>query len=73
MCGHYNIIFMAPAVSWKGTVVLGVNVQTFIIIIIIIINHLWRPWTQQCTEPLAWPHLDIILETRKMEEEKELH
>lgn len=28
----------------------------------------WRFWTQQCTEPLAWPHLDIAFE-KKMEAE----
>lgn len=28
----------------------------------------WRSWTRQCTEPLAWPHLDITFEMGKMME-----
>ncbi len=28
----------------------------------------WRSWTRPCTEPLAWPHLDITFEMGKMME-----
>lgn len=33
----------------------------------------WRSWIQQCTEPLAWLHLDIAFEMGKMDEENGLH
>lgn len=30
----------------------------------------WCSWSRQCTEPLAWPHLDIAFEMGEMEGER---